>query len=65
MIEKYLKWYVDYQKMGTQMFIDGYREEGTEVDEDGDWIHNFACLHVTRENVVSGSLCLLFVVNFH
>ena len=48
MIEKYIIWYVDYQKMGTQMFIDGYREEGTEVDEDGDWIHNFACLHVTR-----------------
>ena len=29
------------------MFIDGYREEETEVDKDGDWIHNFACVHVT------------------
>ena len=41
------------------MFIDGYREEGTEVDEDGDWIHNF----VKRSQWLT--LCLLFVVNFH
>ena len=47
--------------MGTQMFIDGYREEGTEVDEDRDWIHNFACLHVTRENIVSGSLYVCYL----
>ena len=43
------------------MFIDGYREEGIEVDEDGDWIHNFACLHVPRENVVSGSLYVCYL----
>ena len=48
MTKKYLIGYVDYQKMGTQMFTDGYREEGAEVDEEGDWTHNFACLHVTK-----------------
>ena len=48
MIGKYLIWYVDYQKMGTQMFTDGYREEGAEVDEEGDWTHNFTCLNVKR-----------------
>ena len=30
------------------MFIDGYREEGKEVEEDGDWRQNFACLNVKR-----------------
>ena len=43
MIEKYLIWYLDYQKMGYTNVTDGYREEGTEVDEEGDWTHNFAC----------------------
>ena len=43
------------------MFIDGYREEGTEVDKDGDGIHNFACVQVTRENVVSSSLNVCYL----